>query len=244
MAPKFAGQILLKARDYWKQLESARMFEQLLKSFDGALLSPEGREVVHCQIPIGQLERNTVLFALQEISEELTAKLNGQITRSFWADFNGWSDGAQSLNVSGNVRTPESIAHQHLLKRVVVAAQSLGWIPSLTAGIGRPDLVLRAKDWKAAIVIEIKTSESLGASRDQLRLGIGQLSGYLGKARMSRTNVAWAGLVVIDQTIDWSAENKAIAASFIRCCDFDGLGAAINAVSEDAIASKGLSQPS
>lgn len=242
LAPKYAGQILLTARTQWKGLESAELLQVLLEAFGGTLLSEEGREVIHCQVPIGELDSNTVLVALKDIAEELTAKMNGDDSRSFWAALQDWSAGSPSLQVPAEINTPASIAHQQLLKEVVVAVQNAGWTPAITAGIGRPDLLIRTVNGQSAVIIEVKSADTEATARDQLRLGIGQVSGYLGKAKHMHPGIAWSGLVVLSQAIDWSAENLAIESSQIQCCDLSSVAASAQFVSERATAALGPSK--
>ncbi|MCG3769602.1 MAG: hypothetical protein JW384_00731 [Nitrosomonadaceae bacterium] len=242
LAPKYAGQILLTARTQWKELKSAEVFQVLLEAFGGTLLSQEGREVIHCQVPSGELDTNTVLVALKDVAEELTAKMNGEDSRTFWAALQEWSAGSPSLQVPAEIRTPASIAHQQLLRQVVVAVQSAGWTPAITAGIGRPDLLIRTVDGLSAVIIEIKSADTEATARDQLRLGIGQVSGYLGKAKHIHPGIAWSGLVVLNYVIDWSAENLAIESSQIQCCDLSSVATSARFVSERATAALGPSK--
>jgi hypothetical protein len=213
LAPKFAGELLLQCRRRWLQVSESSPLTKLLNAIDGRYLSAEDREVIHVQIPRNSADSQTLQVVLDgAIQQILPSDSKKLVAIDLHRDDLG--EGTSTAAGTALSSTPTTAAHQEILRQVFDIAVLAKLLPVTGIGVGMPDLICLNLPQTIGFLFEIKSSASED-STNQARTAVGQVSGYLGRARMRYPEVQWHAVVVVDSQLEFEFENAALAESLI-----------------------------
>jgi len=232
LAPKFAGELLLQCRRRWLQSHESAPLTKLLSVIGGRYLSVEDREIIHIQISRNSVDSQTLQVVLSGAMQQiLPSDRNTLVAIDLQRDDLG--DGTSAPAAIALSATPTTAAHQEILRQVFDIAVLARLAPVTVFGLGLPDLVCLNLAQTIGILFEIKSSAS-DNSTTQARTAVGQVSGYLGRARMRYPDIQWHALVIVDSHLEFEFENAALVESLIYITKIQGLASHLrNIVKED-----------
>ena len=231
LAPKFAGELLLQCRRRWLQVSESSPLTKFLNAINGRYLSAEDREIIHIQIPRDSADSQTLQVVLDGAMQQILPSHSKKLVA---IDLHRDDIGEGTSTATGTVlsSTPTTAAHQEILRQVFDIAVLAKLLPVTGIGVGLPDLICLNSPQTIGVLFEIKSSASED-STNQARTAVGQVSGYLGRARMRYPEVQWHAVVVVDSQLGFEFENAALADSLIYITKTESLASYLSEILEE-----------